>query len=877
MEEGAPADDDADGGQAGDGNKEAGDGRLEFEDERGAEEGGEPEEDGAADDAAGAVGAKEVAAVVEVEVGAGYDEEAGAETEEREVARVGGAAGGLDADGAERAFEAEPVAEGESAEAEQRVAEEKAGEQGVLRARVGLGGGHGVASGRAKRAVGAKSKVETWSFERILSREDRLAVRLGNGGWLIRLASGVGIGWLRRVSPSHVQTLFMKVIQGCGVWLACSGLAGGVCVAGGFDAGTGGREVLSLLDGQGDLRLHGGTWLRIRGLSQIEGAAIAKEREALRELRGRGMKICALVEWDEAVWTRGVRPGGGKRVAVDLRELWERARALGREFAGCVDAWEIGNEPDISFLEENAETYAAYLKTCRLGLRAGAKEAGGVGGGLAKDQARVVVAPLALPPGPYFERLWENDAGGATDGFNFHFYGYAEDFSDVYGQFRDAVERGGRGAGKEGARELPVFLTEYGYGLLDGAAGRTEEGRDRQARWFREVGAQLRELRPQAAMAFVLMPYLELGISEFGLLIDDADGSGAAAKGQRLRVSPALAWLLAERTMEGENALSWRVAGGVNESAVVLDFVAGEGLEQRKSFLGYFARGETAGGRSSGVGEVVVYNFSEAAVAGVLRLGAGLSSEGRSELALTLEAGERRMVRVRAEVEAAVFRGVRSETVFSVGDGGGSSVSARLITTWWPDPAVMAVEVVSDFSHEGKTADAVAERLLARWRASEEPALQRQGRWLVSRGVSVAESAGGKWSFKVDALPEEPARPAMVELPLPEGFVFEPGMLLEFAHRLAEGSVEREAWLDVYFRTENGNLYQVWPRLQAARDWRGYAEAAENFTMAFFGRARLPWRFVENRPVALVFFLRPEKLSAIFEIEDAAITRRVVE
>ncbi|WP_138223053.1 hypothetical protein [Nibricoccus aquaticus] len=611
---------------------------------------------------------------------------------------------------------------------------------------------------------------------------------------------------------------------------------------------------------------------------------MAREKDALRILRERGWRICALVEWDEASWAGGVRAGGGKRVAMDLRDVWARVRALGRDFAGCVDGWEIGNEPDISFLEENAETYVAYLKACRLGLRAGEREVEGASGA-AESRARVVMAPLALPPGPYFERLWETGAGAATDGFNFHFYGYAEDFSGVYGQFRDAVERSAKTGGESAvekagrvSRELPVFLTEYGYGLLDGDAGRTEEGRERQARWFREVGAQLRELRPEGAMAFVLMPYLERGISEFGLLMDHANGGGTAAKGQRLRVSPALAWLLAEGAMDGENARSWRVAGDVDESAVVLDFVAGEGLEQRKSFLGYFARGATEGGRSSGVGEVVVYNFSEERVAGVLRLGAGLSSEGRGELAVTLEAGERRVVRVRAEVEAAAFRGVRSETVFSAGHDGARSVRARLITTWWPDPTMMAEEVVFDFSHEGKTADAVAERLLARWRASEEPGLQRQGRWLVSQGVTVAESAAkAAWTFKVDALPEEPGRPAMVELPLPESFVFEPGTLLEFSHRLAEGSAEAEAWFDVYFRTENGNLYQVWPRLQAAREWRGYAEAAENFTMAFFGRAKLPWRFAENRPVALVFFFRPEKLPAIFEIEDAAITRRVAE
>jgi hypothetical protein len=133
------------------------------------------------------------------------------------------------------------------------------------------------------------------------------------------------------------------------------------------------------------------------------------------------------------------------------------------------------------------------------------------------------------------------------------------------------------------------------------------------------------------------------------------------------------------------------------------------------------------------------------------------------------------------------------------------------------------------------------------------------------------------WRFTVEALPAEPLRPAMAELALPEEFRLEPGVLLELAYRLGEGGSETEAGLDVYFRTENGNLFQVWPRLLAERTWRGYAEAAENFTMAFFGRAKLPWRFLENRPVALVFFLRPTRLPAVFEIRHAALTNRVSE
>jgi hypothetical protein len=567
-----------------------------------------------------------------------------------------------------------------------------------------------------------------------------------------------------------------------------------------------------------------------------------------------------------------------------------------------VDAWEIGNEPDISFLEENPETYAAYLKVCRLGLRAGERDAALANERPGPARARVLMAPLALPPGPYFERMWANGAGAATDGFNFHYYGYAEDFSGVYVQFRDAVESaGGRKAESPATRrELPVYLSEFGYGLMDGDAAGTKDGRLRQWRWFEAVGLQMRELAPEGGMAFVLMPYLEQGKSEFGLLLTEEDSADPVAQRWKpedfgltetpvwmepigrdtpaalrgMQVSPALAWLAAAPGFEAKN---WRIEDGAIPSVVVLDFVARDGLEQRKSFLGYFARGISRGGKSTGWSEVILYNFSDEPVTGSLILGMGLTSVD-STARIQLAPGERRSVPVRVEVDAGAFRGTASETTFSYEDARvESTVTTQLVTTLWPDPTLMSVEVVSDFSHEEASAAAVAGRLLGRWRAGEEPALQREGRWLISKGVTVVKGAGRTWTFRVDALPEEPARPAMVELPLPEDFVFAPGMLMEFSHRLAEGSVESEAWFDVYFRTENGNLYQVWPRSRAGREWHGYAEAAENFTMAFYGRAALPWRFAENKPVALVFFLRPERLPTIFEIQDPAITRRVAE
>jgi hypothetical protein len=49
------------------------------------------------------------------------------------------------------------------------------------------------------------------------------------------------------------------------------------------------------------------------------------------------------------------------------------------------------------------------------------------------------MAPLGLPPGPYFEALVRNDALRYTEVFNYHFDGYDEEFTGLYRQFEEAV------------------------------------------------------------------------------------------------------------------------------------------------------------------------------------------------------------------------------------------------------------------------------------------------------------------------------------------------------------------------------------------------------------------------------------------------------
>lgn len=708
-----------------------------------------------------------------------------------------------------------------------------------------------------------------------------------------------------------------------------------------------------------------GTWARMRELPDParEGAQerVEATRDGLQKLKQRGVRT--------AVRLFGVpraikREGEGGRVPADLREAYAYGRRLGLHY-DLVDVWEIHNEPDIGFLAENPETYAAYLKAMYLGVKAGAANAlqPGLGRkielkepltdsawGLRKRsradlnlksaafmrerrQPLVIMAPLALPPGPYLERLWENGIASYTDGFDFHYYGYAEDFTGVYRQFEDAVrtlDRRERNAGLRARRKrLPVFITEYGYGLLSGDARDTVEGRVRQWRWFAEVARQIKALRPEGPMAFMWTPFHEAGLNEFGLTMPMAAGNageGGANASQAADVrdgfapgdfglereapwmrriglkvgdwfaSPALAYLWDYAERNPYRSRSWTVHAAP-ASPVVIDLISGRGMTQMKSSGGYLldAASARAGGQiRAGEARLVIYNFGETEVAGRLESEPSMPFATLADSGVYILApGERREVPLTLEMPV----GRRAAQAFRVRfvpekkDGGGAVFSTQLYVR----PGEGAVTRIDDFG--GTAEESRHKRIGSREVATDEPRLMRDGRWWTTDGVTVEDTGNGVWRFRIDYLPKEPLRPACAELPLPEKFTFPRGAFIRLDRRRVEPSSEPGAlgttgsgeavppdqlkpragkagdMLDVYFRTENGNLFQTWPRLRVTTEWARYFENADNFTMAFYGRAGLPWRFEENRPTSLVFFFRPSRLPAIFEVQHAEIVR----
>jgi hypothetical protein len=556
---------------------------------------------------------------------------------------------------------------------------------------------------------------------------------------------------------------------------------------------------------------------------------------------------------------------------------------------------------------DNAATYAAYFKAVALGLQAGARAAAAAsaagprdwrGRPAAPDLPLVLPGALALTPGPYLEELAANDFLSYLDGFNWHFYGYDGDFTAQYHQFETALgelaaaRRAATGGGPTVDKSLPVFLSEYGYGQLGGTAAPTIAGRVRQWRWFQSVTTQMRALGVAGPVAFYLSPYLERNFSEFGLTMRpaglhftpadfgaDKPASWMAGIGAPVGAnvaSPALAWLAAQPAPRRSQDWTVKVPA---PSPIVIDFLPDDSLLTLKSWHGLLVQSGT-GPVHPGGGELRIYNFSDETLTGRLTMAAApglvpdpLPAGG----VLTLAPWALVRVPVSFQLTAGDLRGFAWTAGFA--ESRGRVPSSVYATTLYPNAAAMARETTYRFD-DPKAALAAAvtaagnrRLLLDRPLAAEEPHLQPWGRWLVSDGVAVDETALG-WRFTVTALPPQPLRPAMAELPLPDDFVLPEANLLWFDYQLTAAPTAMPAVeFDCYFRTANGNLFEVPMRLTATSAWQNFAEAKENFTGMSYGRMNPPWRFADNRPVALVFFLRPKALPVTMMIRDVELTR----
>lgn len=162
-------------------------------------------------------------------------------------------------------------------------------------------------------------------------------------------------------------------------------------------------------------------------------------------------------------------------------------------------------------------------------------------------------------------------------------------------------------------------------------------------------------------------------------------------------------------------------------------------------------------------------------------------------------------------------------------------------------------------------------------RVREEPPRLPSGPGFGTPGVKIEALPDG-WRITVERNEPDPKGrygdlyPWLAEIPWPDGQAFPAGALISFLYASPNSGAAGEG-LDFRIRTANGNLFGVMPPITAHPYPLTYQQARGNFTPVFYGRMNLPWRFQDNRPIALVFQLRPRHLPAVYEFRFPRLIR----
>lgn len=208
------------------------------------------------------------------------------------------------------------------------------------------------------------------------------------------------------------------------------------------------------------------------------------------------------VFWWPAAVPQGSTPSGpAMRLADDLWTVYWQGRTNAPTSSSGPTAFEIGNEPDLYFTRDLPDRMAATLKAAWWGLKR-------------DDPERTVLMPsLATAPGPYAEQLADNGLGSFTDGWNLHFYGWAQDFAGNIAAHR-------RSLAKIGRPTLPLWVTEFGFADFPAGNAADEIQLARQRTFFERVAFEGAALGIARQWAFILTPLTEAGL-DFGLLDRD--------------------------------------------------------------------------------------------------------------------------------------------------------------------------------------------------------------------------------------------------------------------------------------------------------------------------------------------------------------------
>ena len=204
------------------------------------------------------------------------------------------------------------------------------------------------------------------------------------------------------------------------------------------------------------------------------------------------------------------------RYPEDLSVVFRKAEEHAAHRFPKVGAWEIGNEMEFIFSDDLPERTASATKAAYLGLRA------------AGFEGRILMPSLAFRPGPFARGLLANWTHRWTDGWNAHYYGWAQDFAGNVVEHRRFLR-------DHGADPLPLWLTEVGTSELNGDGTRPAPVLlERQACYFERTALEAWMLGVDGFGAFTFSPYVQ-GPQDYGMT--EADRSPRPALERFLHVT----------------------------------------------------------------------------------------------------------------------------------------------------------------------------------------------------------------------------------------------------------------------------------------------------------------------------------------------------
>ncbi len=468
------------------------------------------------------------------------------------------------------------------------------------------------------------------------------------------------------------------------------------------------------------------------------------------DLRERGFEAVAFA----TLPGRPVAEIPGNQLREDLLTVYDAARELGRQTGGLVAAWELPNEPDVHYVKDLPDRFAAYSKAIYLGLRDGTA-------GRRDRQPAVLMGALGNFPGPWLDRAAANGLFDYTDALNVHFYGHARDLGGAIRAHREFAESW------TPDRTLPVWVTECGINAVPFDDFEEARGREIQRAFTVETARTALEEDVAVFMPFVMA----WRTNPFWSLIRDSG-------------EPYPAWTAyADFTRENPLRRKTAVARPAEPNRIVVQWLPDNSTCIPHKVSGtYWFRGIAADPEPIR-GSWWVYNFSARPVVGRLevRAGEGRGTNGEGEGGgLRVTGGWGQMLRVGA------FS--RVEIPVEIGVSSGGYVRERVTARFTPavpgaglreSVATVGFETVPNRTTVGNATSLVGSRPdpdRFEWIWAPEPPedVLGVGPWLVMNRVGAAEDSrpvGGEESregslsrtseFVVDGESSDPRLPPM--------------------------------------------------------------------------------------------------------------------